>query len=330
MAIIRMKKRFYFTILLALLASLVSGALPAGQPAKVYANPDLESLWSESNSVSTAELTLSNTTWANGSGTTDFADASGLWAKATYESWTFVMANSAVGTGTLNTVTLYLQHYQSGWANDNYNIDVYDGSTWSTVRAYTNGDGPPTADTPDSWDVSSVLNTWTKIDAAQVRIIGNGTLQSEDTVDWFVDTVELRVDYTPVLPPDISNTPTSFGFGTVAESSTTNTGLAWFTVTNNSSFAVNITIGGTDMTGGTTWTLSDTATPGSDTYGLNAGLSGGSYNIIVKKNGPYNELVGSLAGGGGTQDWGLQLLAPTTFTGGGANSGTVTLTATAA
>ncbi|MFC1913600.1 hypothetical protein ACFLX7_05375, partial [Chloroflexota bacterium] len=107
---------------------------------------------------------------------------------------------------------------------------------------------------------------------------------------------------------------------------TTATGLTYFTVTNNSAFSINITITGTSMTGGTTWTLDDTATPGSDTYGLNAGLEGGSYNIIVK-NSAGNTLVASLASSG-TQRWGLQLLAPTIFTGGGANSGTVTLTAT--
>lgn len=325
-----MKRRFYLPWLIMALASLIFIVLPLGQPAAVYAAPDLESIYSESNSVSSAQLTLTNTANADGSGTGTWADASGRWAKATYKYWTFTMTNSAAGPGTINTVTLYLTHYQDGWSNDNYNIDVYDGSTWSTVQAYTSGSGPPTTGTTNNWDVSSVLNTWTKIDAAQVRIIGNGQSAQEDIVDWFVDTVELRIAYTPGLPPSISNTPNTYGFLTVAESSTTSTGLTYFTVTNNSAYAVNITIGGTDLTGGTTWTLSDTAIPETDTYGLRAGLEGGSYSIIVKKNGPYNELVGNLAEGGGTQDWGLQLLAPTTFTGGGANSGTVTLTATQA
>jgi len=53
------------------------------------------------------------------------------------------------------------------------------------------------------------------------------------------------------VPPDISNLPNNYGFGTVAEGSTTETGLTYFTITNNSAFAVNITISGTDMTGGT-------------------------------------------------------------------------------
>lgn len=519
----KMKRRLYFPVLIALLLALVFGAIPLSQPSPAYAAPDTENLWSGSNSVSTAQLTLTSTTSADGSGTGDYAHANGLWAKATYEYWEFVMGDSAVGTGTINSITLYLKHYQSGWADDSFNIDVFDGSTWTTVQSYTEGSGPPASDTTNNWDVSATIDTWTKIDAAKVRIIGNGPVKGEDTVDWYVDTVELRVDYTPPPPtvtgitpnkgttadaalaitnlagtgfvtgasvelnfngadsiaatsvtvvsatqitcnfdlsgvstnlgaawdvkvtnpdtqsgtgndlftiylpdptvssitpntgentgsvsitdlagtnfvngatsvklakggesdingtsvvvvstikitcdfdltgaatgdwdvvvtvtgaetpatlaagftvtsptPDISNTPTSFGFGTVAESSTTETVLTHFTVTNNSGYAVNITIGGTDMTGGTTWTLSNDGTAGNMIYGLNAGLEGDSYNVPVKRDSPYNQLVGSLAGGGTTQRWGLQLLAPSTFADGGAKSGTVTLTATQA
>ena len=92
--------------------------------------------------------------------------------------------------------------------------------------------------------------------------------------------------------------------------------------------AVNITIGGTDITGGTTWTLSDTATPGIATAGMKAGLDGGAYNIIVKKTAPFNILKASLASSA-SQAWGLQLLAPTNYTDDTQKAGTVTLTATA-
>ncbi len=139
-------------------------------------------------------------------------------------------------------------------------------------------------------------------------------------------------DFTTAAAPSIINDPTSFAFGTLAEGGTYETtgGLttAYFTVTNNSAYAVNITIGGTDMTGGNTWTLSNDGTAGNMIYGLNAGLQGGSYSVVVRRDAAYNELVGSLGGGGGTQDWGLQLLAPTTFTDGVSKSGMVTLTAT--
>jgi hypothetical protein len=92
--------------------------------------------------------------------------------------------------------------------------------------------------------------------------------------------------------------------------------------------------GGTELdlwlwgyTGGTTWTLSDTATPGEDIYGLYAGLYGGSYNIIVKKNSPFNYLVEGLADSA-SQEWGLKIYTPTVYSDGAPKMGTVTLTAT--
>ena len=82
------------------------------------------------------------------------------------------------------------------------------------------------------------------------------------------------------------------------------------------------------MTGGITWTLSDNATPGADSYGLRAGLEEDeSYTIILKKNGPYNTLVSDLPSLA-TQRWGLELLSPTVFSDTVQKSGTVTLTAT--
>jgi hypothetical protein len=132
-----------------------------------------------------------------------------------------------------------------------------------------------------------------------------------------------------VVEPDISNTPSSYDFATVAEGSTTETGLTYFTVTNNSAYAVNITISGADMTGGVSWELSEDASTGANVYGLKAGLEGGDYTIVVPED-SANTLVSGLAGGGGTQRWGLQFLAPTTMSDGASKSGTVTLTATAA
>jgi len=153
-----------------------------------------------------------------------------------------------------------------------------------------------------------------------------GTGPFSETVRYIVE-ADVLVQATP--QPDISNLPNTYGFGMVAESATPVTGLTYFTVTNNSGFAVNITIGGTDMTGGTTWTLADDGVPGANIYGLKAGLEGNDYTIIVKKNTPYNILVSSLADSA-NQKWGLKLFAPTSFSDGGAKSGTITLTATQA
>ena len=116
-----------------------------------------------------------------------------------------------------------------------------------------------------------------------------------------------------VAAPDITNLPNNQDFGIVLESSTPETGLTYFTVTNNSGGAVTIFISGTDATGGTTHTLSDTATPGNNIFGLKAGLEGGDYTIVVRKTEAFNTLVSGLAPEG-TQKWGLKLYTPTTYT----------------
>lgn len=157
---------------------------------------------------------------------------------------------------------------------------------------------------------------------------------------------------------DISNTPSSIDFGVVNSSSTYESGLTYFAVTNSSGFVINITIQGMDMTGGDTWALSDTATPDSNVVGLKAGtpysilyLGFGSdtslsllaidtdayqllstdkegYNIIIKKNSPYNYLVEDLPDGE-TQYWGVQLLTPTGYTDVVQKSGIITIVALA-
>jgi hypothetical protein len=123
---------------------------------------------------------------------------------------------------------------------------------------------------------------------------------------------------------DILNSPSSYDFGTLDTSLSYQTGLN-FTVQNNSGFDVKITIRGSDMTGGITWALSDT--PGPDTYGLRAGLDGVSYNITVM-NTDNIILIGNLTDNS-SQQWGLELLSPTSFSDGVLKSGNVTLTATA-
>jgi hypothetical protein len=128
----------------------------------------------------------------------------------------------------------------------------------------------------------------------------------------------------------ISVSPTSYGFGTVATSSTTSTTTSYFSVTNNSSVTTSVTIAVTasTWTGGVAWTHSDTATPGADTCGLKANQNGawGTGDVIVKYASP-NNIVSTE---GATTNWsfGLKLLAPTSFSDGVQKTNTVILTAT--
>jgi len=162
------------------------------------------SLWSESNTV-TAGLTLTSSTNADGSTTGTWADANGGWAQSPYEYWDFTIQDNTGLIGPITSVTLYLKHYQNGWSNDNFKIQIYADSGWQDVQSYSAGSGPPTSDTTNNWDVKIIgLDTWTDINAAVVRITGNGKVANEDTVRWYVDTVELRI-VTQYVTPTINS-----------------------------------------------------------------------------------------------------------------------------
>ena len=119
----------------------------------------------------------------------------------------------------------------------------------------------------------------------------------------------------------------TYDFGPLAAGATAATGLDYFTLENKSSFPVDVYIKGTDLTNGNTWALANDGNPGEDIVALHAGLEGGSYNIIIKKDEPYNVLKSSL-GSGSTQKWGLQIKTPTSFSNPddiSEKSGTITL-----
>ena len=158
----------------------------------------------------------------------------------------------------------------------------------------------------------------------------------------------------------ITVSPISYDFGIVGANSTFQTGLTYFTLTNDGDVGVNITIQGTDMTGGVGWTLSDTATPGTDIVGLKSGtkapystigFSGGDqetsvgfaggdeqdlvgfvgqgdYSVVIKKTATFNTIIYKMPPGSSIK-WGFAMYVPTEFTDGVEKTGTITLTATA-
>jgi hypothetical protein len=202
-------------------------------------------------------------------------------------------------------------------AKDAYNNTVTSYTGTNTLSASTGSISPTstTAFTSGVWTGNVTLSTA----SASMTISTTGSSVNGTSNTFTVNSAA----------GDITNTPGTYDFGMVNEGATVSTTLSYFTVTNNSSFAINITIGGSDLTGGTSWTLSDTATAGTDQFGVYAGLSGTSFNIIVKKNPAYNTLKSNLAASG-AQAWGLQLVAPTTMSDNTAKSGSITLTATMA
>ena len=138
------------------------------------------------------------------------------------------------------------------------------------------------------------------------------------TVSGVEETIEL----------DVSNSPSSYNFGVVVESSTYATGISYFTVTNNSSCAVEIAVSAGNMTGGIQWIISDTCTPDTTHYGLKAGNTT-DYDTIVKGTAPFNTLVSDLPS---SQEWdfGFKLYTPTVHSDGALKTAIVTLIASLA
>ena len=79
-----------------------------------------------------------------------------------------------------------LQAYCKTDGNDQILIDVYNGSSWSTSQIFNPG-------TVYSWktvDISSILNTWEKVNSAQARLT-HDTTGGADTV--YVDSLRLNI-----------------------------------------------------------------------------------------------------------------------------------------
>jgi hypothetical protein len=131
----------------------------------------------------------------------------------------------------------------------------------------------------------------------------------------------------------ISNSPGTYNFGTISAGSTNNTGIDYFTIANNSTVAMDISINCTGWSGGATpWTY---GVPGVDTANLTAssgnstggGSTGaGNYDIDVPVG--TGELLIDAVAVGVDPNWELQLNAPTSMTFVDEQTTTVTITAT--
>jgi hypothetical protein len=143
-------------------------------------------------------------------------------------------------------------------------------------------------------------------------------------------TADVTVTATPEYIA-IADNATTCDFGTVAASSSTNTSTSYIAITNTSSVQTDITVAvtGATWTGGTPWTHSDTATAGADTVGLKANRAGtwGTGDVIVKNASPnyiYENCPATT-----NFNYGLALIAPTSFSDGVQKTNTVRVTAVA-
>jgi hypothetical protein len=218
----------------------------------------------------------------------------------------------------------------SNWTYDAYKIIdiIVIGAT--NVRAFENEvevtGSPKTTNPPNS---SSIKATVAAFNTATCIL-----------VDWILQRKYVATEPTwgswggeQEYTLEITNTPDSKDFGVLAVNTSSNTTIGYFTITNTGNCNVDITIQGTDLTGGDdTWDLADNGSPGENIYGLYAGLDDGSpaFDIVVRETATYNTLVSGLVEDA-TQDWGLKLYMPTSLSGYDAQqmSGTVTLVASA-
>jgi len=109
--------------------------------------------------------------------------------------WTFPVS---AGSGTINSVKIRLEGYVGESYPDTRFIAVYvwNGSGWETAGIiYPNTDY--------AWyefDVSSVLDTWAKINGAKVRL---AFTQTEEVGAGYARRLTRKVDYTPAVPPKV-------------------------------------------------------------------------------------------------------------------------------
>ena len=143
------------------------------------------------------------------------------------------------------------------------------------------------------------------------------------------------------LTVDISNTPSSWSVGVVQPNTTywangaepgwpLSTSDCWGNLTNNSTFAVNISASMTNMIGGTTWTIG--SSPGTNVFTIKIGIAGKANvgNFTTLSNTPVAWIT-SMAAGNMTR-WTMVFYTPTNspqFADGTPKSGNMTFTAEA-
>ena len=122
----------------------------------------------------------------------------------------------------------------------------------------------------------------------------------------------------------ISNSPATFDFATVDEGTTPSTTIGYFTITNDSSVNITVSIGCDGWSGTMSWTYGEAS---ANTGQLKASDNDGLYDVTVP-NGSTVTLHTTVTPGTNIQ-WELQLQCPISFSHGYEQSTIVTILATA-
>lgn len=135
------------------------------------------------------------------------AASSGTFGDTTADHWTFTSVQDTA-LGAVAGVLAKVRFSQSGWADDAFAFEVYDGSTWTPLATYDPLNPPPTTLTTLSYDASSILTTAAQVNAAQLRLIGAAKEKQRDTITLSVDGARLGIEPPPTPTPTPTATPT--------------------------------------------------------------------------------------------------------------------------
>jgi len=167
---------------------------------------DIENIYAEGYSSS---VTITNPANAYGVPDGNTADSAAVrWGKD-LEDWTFTMADTVNPDEIFQSAELYFTHYVSnGYDNDLVDIEYSpdDGNDWYQLQRYRGSNPPPTSLTTEGPFSAPNITNWTDVNRAQFRIIGRGKVGSNDTFQWFVDAVELRIQYQVAIKLTLTGT----------------------------------------------------------------------------------------------------------------------------
>jgi len=236
------------------------------------------------------------------------------------------------GSGTINKITVYFccrYILSEGYA---YAVIKSNSTTWSGSQKILSGSWVLYSQEWATNPADDEAWSWDDIDALQI----GAELENGDNFDEESQCTQVYVEVDYTAAADISNAPGSKDFGTVSESTSywsngsaptfpLDDGECFFTVTNNSSDPVNISIEAADFGGGVGWTIA--GSPDVDTVTLKAGKSGdNAEGDMVTLTNSDQGFISDLAASDSIK-WEIKLETGT-FTDGVQKTSTITLTAT--
>jgi len=237
---------------------------------------------------------------------------------------TYIAASSYTIAEVTTTADDCLVFYGSAHDGGDAGSFTESGVGWAEVDEQYSGTAG--TDACGVWGTKTMTGQGGTVDVGITKDVTDGT-----------SSIQFAIQPSTGATPNIGNLPTSKGFGTVDTSTdywSNDSAPTWplddiecyFTVTNNSGAAVDITVKGTNFTGGVGWTLA--GTPAENTVTMKAGKSGDALeaNMVTLTTSELSFIAG--LPDTNSKKWELKLETATSHTDGVEKTGTVTLTAT--